>query len=174
MVNIGRAAQVANLATGRALPLLLNPFWANLPPAVISLPKDFFMYGTDFVPLGASATVTNNIVIQADSAFLILDVVGVATDTANTAAVGPPVPQLVRVRDEGSGRDLMNHAVHFDNFFGTGQLPSYLPYPKILKPRTTLSVTLQNLEATARNVRIDFVGFKLFGGEGFSELLRNI
>lgn len=173
MANSGKAGGVANYPSGRALPLLLNPFWANLPPAVISLPKDFFVYGVEFLPLGASATANQQFDVQSDSAFLILAGVGVVTDTANTV-FSANVPQLVTIRDEGSGRNVFNIAQHFGNVFGTAQLPAYWTYPKILKPKTTVDVELQNLEATARNVRIGFWGFKLFKGPGWKEMLEEL
>ena len=162
MVNAGRAMQVSEQLIGRLLPLL-NPFWGMLPRRLWAKTKDFFIYGTQFVPLAASAVAANQeIQIQSDSHFVIMAAVGTVTDVANTAAVGPPVPQTVRLFDTGSGRELQNHDVHFDNMFGDAQLPAYWTYPKLIKAASTFRVELTNLEATARNVRLDFWGFKIF------------
>lgn len=174
MVNTGRGAAIANTPTGRALPLLLNPFWANLPPAVVSLPKDYFAYAptTDFLPLAAATTAAREVLIQADSAFLILDITGTVTDAATDLVVQATPPLLIQLRDEGSGRNMFSRARHWLDVVGTAQLPKYLDYPKILKPRTTFTVTIQNLSGAAGfNIRPTFHGFKLFAGEGFAELL---
>jgi hypothetical protein len=45
---------------------------------------------------------------------------------------------------------------------GTAQLPTYWPMPKIFRANSTISTTVQNLEATDRNVRIAYLGFKVF------------
>jgi hypothetical protein len=136
------------------------PFW--FPQGARGLVIDYAVYATDFVPLPLSATVTNNINIDGSSAFMILSAVAVETDIANTTFLAQ-MPLLASIKDTGSARDLMNTPVHASNWFGTAQEPKYWDIPKVLAPNTTLAVTLQNLEATARNVRIAFHGFKIFG-----------
>jgi hypothetical protein len=132
-----------------------------LPDSHKGRPKDFFVYSAEFTPLGASTTSSFTISIQADSDFLILAGVRVVTDTGNTTFVSN-VPQLVTITDTGAGRTFMDRAVHMDNLFGTAQLPALWPYPKFVQGASALSVTLQNLDATARNVRLSFLGFKIF------------
>jgi hypothetical protein len=126
---------------------------------------DYFVYGTDFLPLGAAgaatATIQNNINISGDSAFVVLSAVIVETDTANTTFLAMQ-PILFDLLDQGSGRKLSNIPQHSDNWFGTAQLPKYWDIPKIIAPNSTFSVTATNLEATARNVRVAFHGFKIF------------
>lgn len=136
------------------------PFW--FPEGAKSLQLDYFAYATDFTPLGASLTVTNNINISGDSAFMILSAVIVETDTTNTTFLAD-MPLMAQLSDTGSGRAFSNTAVHADNWFGTAQLPKYWDVPKLLAPNATFNVTLQNLEAVARNVRVAFHGFKIFG-----------
>lgn len=135
------------------------PWW--YPDGAKGKAIDYFVYGTDFTPLLASATATNLIAINADSAFVILSAVIVETDTADTVFLGQQ-PLLFRLSDSGSGRFLSNTAIHADNWFGTAQLPKYWDIPKILAPNSTFSVTAQNLEATNRNVRVAFHGIKIF------------
>ena len=162
MANAGQ--QKRAMGTSPAITPALNPFFGLLPQALWNNAKDFFIYGTDFLPLAAGATQTNEIAIESDSDFLRVAGVRVVTDTANTTFIAD-VPQLVTLFDSGSGRRMVNRAVHMDNLFGTAQLPSYWPFPKLMPRASTLSVQVQNLDgANARNVRVSFLGFKIFGG----------
>lgn len=141
----------------------VSPFFGLLPPELWKRVKDFFVYSVDFLPLAAGAVQAADIAIQADSDYLIVAGVRTVTDTANTTLVAGPVPQLVTITDTGSGRNLQNQAAHIDNLFGTGQLPSYWPFPKLIPAASTLSTTLQNLDGVNdRNVRISYLGFKVF------------
>ncbi|MGH3589537.1 MAG: hypothetical protein ACRDRF_00670 [Pseudonocardiaceae bacterium] len=135
------------------------PFW--FPQEAKDLAIDYFAYGTDFEPLGASATTTRSIQINSDSAFMVLSAVMVETDTGNTVFFANR-PLLVQLATGGAALNLFNQALHADNVFGTAEEPKYWDVPKVLLPNTTFNVTLQNLEAVARNVRVAFHGFKLF------------
>jgi len=134
---------------------------ANLPPRMRERARDFFGYTIDFTPLGANATTIQEVNIQSDSDFVIGAAVAVVTDTANTTRLGF-VPQLVQLFSAGSGRNLFSGATHFENVFGTAQEPAIWPIPKLLSAGSTFSAQLQNLEATARNCRLTFLGFKVF------------
>lgn len=125
---------------------------------------DAFAYGTEFLPLVASATTANQIAINADSAFLIVSACLVETDTTDLSFLAQH-PLLFQLSDTGSGRYLSNIAIHADNYFGTAERPFiWTEYgcPKILAPNSTFSVQAQNLEATNRNVRVAFHGIKIF------------
>jgi hypothetical protein len=135
------------------------PWW--YPDAAKSQAIDFFIYGSDFLPLPLSASLTQNINIDGSSAFVIVSTQLVETDTGDTTFLAQR-PILCTVLDTGSGRVLSNIPIHVDNWFGTAQRPYVWPVPKIMAPNATMSVTLQNLEATARNVRVAFSGFKIF------------
>jgi hypothetical protein len=130
---------------------------------------DYFVYGTDYTPLVASTTTQNPININGDSAFVILCGVLIETATNNTTFLAN-APLLFRIQDTGSGRYLSNVPIHAGNWFGTAELPKYWDIPKIIAPNSTLVVEAQNLEATDRNVRVAFHGFKIFaftpGGGG--------
>jgi len=151
-------ANIAQLA--KAITMGRFPWW--YPKDARGLAIDYFVYGTDFTPLALSATTQNNINIDGSSAFVVLSSVLVETATDNTTFLALS-PLLFKLQDSGSGRYLSNHAVHANNWFGTAQEPKYWDIPKILAPNTTLGVEVQNLEAVARNVRVDFHGFKIFG-----------
>ena len=126
-----------------------------------ALAIDFFIYGSDFLPLPLSASLTQNINIDGGSAFYICETQLVETDVLDTTFLAQR-PLLCSVLDTGSGRILSNIAIHVDNWWGTAQRPFKWPVPKLVAPNSTLQVTLQNLEATARNVRTAFAGFKIF------------
>ena len=113
------------------------------------------------MPLSSVVGQVSDIQIQADSHFMIMAGVREVRDDTNATIVTNP-PELVRILDAGSGRELTNQSLPIDNLFGTAQLPSYWPYPKIIKASSTLSTFLDNLEATDRNVRISYLGFKIF------------
>jgi hypothetical protein len=123
--------------------------------------KDFFGYAADFLPLTASLTQTQNISIQSDSDFLIVAGVAVVTTTDNLTRL-TFVPQLVQLFDSGSGRQFFNQPTHYHNVYGTAEQPAYWTFPKLMTRSATLSVQHQNLEAVSRNVRVIFLGFKIF------------
>lgn len=135
------------------------PFW--YPQEARGLATDFFTYGTDFEPLALSATTTRAIQINSDSAFFVLSATLTETDTGNTVFL-PNRPLLCQLSTGGASLNLFNTPIHVDNIFGSGEEPKYWDVPKILLPNTTFNVQLQNLEATARNVRVAFSGFKMF------------
>lgn len=135
------------------------PFW--FPEEAKSLAMDYFAYGTDFTPLTASLTTTRAIQINSDSAFMILSATMVETATDNTTFMANH-PLLATLTTGGAALSLSSTPIHADNWFGTAQEPKYWDVPKVLLPNTTFNVTLQNLEATDRNIRIAFHGFKLF------------
>ena len=135
------------------------PWW--YPAGARNRAIDYFVYGTDFVPLGANATVQNAININGDSAFVILSAVLVETDVLNTTFLAQR-PLQFQLLDTGSGRNLANTPIHADNWFGTAELPKYWDIPKILAPNSTFNVIAINLEAVNRNVRVAFHGIKIF------------
>jgi hypothetical protein len=135
------------------------PFW--FPQEARNLAFDFFSYGANFAPLGASATSTQAIQINSDSAFMIMSATMVETATDDVTFLANR-PLLVTLTTGGAALSLSNTPIHADNWFGTAEEPNYWDVPKILLPNTTFNVQLQNLEATARNVRVAFHGFKLF------------
>lgn len=135
------------------------PWW--YPKKARRLQIDYFVYGTDFAPLAASATTSNPINISGESAFCCLSGVLVETDTADTTFLANR-PLLANIRDSGSDRLLSNTPIHVNNWFGTAEEPKYWDVPKIFAPAGTLIIQLQNLEAVARNVRVALHGFKIF------------
>jgi hypothetical protein len=151
----------------------LNPFLGLLPKQLWNRPKDLFIYGAEFLPIAASGAPKVDINIEADSDFLIMAANAVVTDTADAIVASTAngfdkfnPPFLVTLTTTGSGRSMMNTGISLANLFGTGQFPAVWTFPKLLRASTTFSVTLQNLVATAFNVRLSFHGIKVFSNKG--------
>ncbi len=148
----------------------INPFLGLLPKSLWNRQKDFFVYGSEFLPIAASQTASQEITIQADSDFIVMSGVAVVTDVSD-ATVGSTVnafdkfnpPFLATITDTGSGRAFMDSGVPFRNLYGPGELPAIWPFPKMIRASSVLSTRLENLTATAFNVRLSYFGIKVFG-----------
>lgn len=137
---------------------------------------DPFFYHIDFTPATASTNTTGQFVVQSDAAFMILGTSYIVTDTSNAAVANlQPFgsggassfsPFLITQMDQGAGRNLQNLPVEIDSVFGLGREPYVWRVPKILDQNSTYTVTVQNLSATDRNLRLTFHGCKVFGQVG--------
>lgn len=129
---------------------------------------DFFTFVINFLPLAASNTDTQNFITQADSGFAVVktsfDIASnVSVYVANISDTPRYAPQVITLSDSGSGRDLSNSAVSIGTLFGPNTDPFIWPCPKILDPNSTFTARIQNLVATAFNIRLSFHGYKIFG-----------
>lgn len=129
---------------------------------------DFFTFVINFLPLAASNTDTQQFITQADSGFAICKTsFNIASNVnvfvANISDVPRYAPQVITLSDSGSGRDLSNSAVPIGTLFGPDEFPFPWPTPKILDPNSTFTARVQNLVATAFNIRLSFHGYKIFG-----------
>jgi hypothetical protein len=118
--------------------------------------RDFFSYTTGRQAVAPAATVVSNILIQADSAFEIIKLVGYAdvagaAETANTRVIPNA---LILITDTGSGRQLMSAAVPYGSLFGAGEMP-------FIWPRITSFEA-----ANTNNIAITLVGNKIFDLQG--------
>lgn len=123
---------------------------------------DLFTYNAIF-PIAAfvgAATITIQIPITSDSDF-VLDCLNLVSYTA-VGVLNPNPDYQIFLVDSGSGRNLMDVPVHVNNYSGTGQLPFYLPEPKLFKGAATIGVTLVNNTAVAAKVDVSFIGRKIF------------
>lgn len=127
-------------------------------------PRDFFVYSAEFLPIGASAAAQVRVPINGDSAFALMEIQGDCRDlVTNETSIATPAMRLT-LRDEGSGRILMDRAQMWTNIIGTAQRPFFLPIPKIIRANSVIVVELTNDAAAVRQVRISFVGYKIFSG----------
>jgi hypothetical protein len=142
-----------------------TPFAWLLPPSLRKKVKDFFVYHTNFLPIAAGVTVTNTVAVEADSDFLITEIRAIVTDTTNLTftATTTGAPLLIALDDTGSGRRFQNQPVHFNELTGTARQPGYLPFAKLIRANSVVSIQLQNLDpGNAFNVRLGLFGFKVF------------
>jgi len=145
----------------RAMQGAIDSMEGRLPVQWRNRTKDFFMLTGSLLPLAASGTGTIDMAVQGDSDFVIFAAVSTVVDVANTTRL-TFVPQLVALTNSVSGRAFQTEATHFHNVFGTAEEPCLWLQPKLLGAGGVFSVTHTNQEATARNVRDCFYGFKLF------------
>ena len=123
---------------------------------------DPFVYVTEFLPLASLASQQNQLQIGGDAAFLLVTTKLVATDADDESTFLAEHPFLMSIVDSGSGRSLSNALVHADNWFGNAQRPDIWEMVKVFAPNSTITVTAQNLVASAFNVRLAFCGYKIF------------
>ena len=139
----------------------------NAPAAQqVQIVEDFFTYAVPvFTGLADGASATNNVVIQADSDFVLEQITYTAT-IANAAFTmnSRPIPNInILITDTGSGRQLMSSAVPIWTMCGSGEEPFELPRPKAFVARSTIAVQVSNFDAAVNyNLWISFVGRKLF------------
>lgn len=140
---------------------MLNKMLQLLPPSVRSnKAKDSFVYSCFFDPLAASDSDQRTIQINEDAGFLICGMVRTGRDTGTHALTTPAV--TLNITDNGSGRELFDNDQDIENIAGTAQLPAIWPYPKLVKRSSSLLVSANNLVATAIDLRLALIGFKIF------------
>lgn len=141
-----------------------HPWWLN--KEFRGLLKDYFVYAKDWrgtTVLPAGGTLALNITINGDSHFECVSTCRIVTLTDDTTFIAQ-APILVRIEDTGSGRIVSDQPLHIENWFGTAEQPKYWDMPKLYPANSTITLTLQNLDAAnAYNVQLAFHGFKIFG-----------
>jgi len=138
------------------------------PPPGFSVMREFFQYQVPvFASLAAAGgTVTNNLLIQADSDFE-WSIGGYEFDLASAAITisTQSVPNMtILVTDSGSGRQLSNAAVPVHNLFGPLTKPFVLPITKVFKANSNIAVTATNFDAAVAtgNLRLTLTGWKIY------------
>jgi len=141
----------------------LLPYGDLIPPWVLERARDFFAFGLNYLPLTLSTTQTQAFAVDGDADFLLTCISGFATSAAAPQTEQATIPALISISDTGSGRLFQNTPLHIENLIGSGQLPGFLPYPKLIPAASVVSVTLTSLDAAASwNIRLAFSGFKIF------------
>lgn len=153
-----RARGGAGMPLAQPGPTLLGVL-STLPPKFRWTVKSFFGYVTEFLTLAASGTATLAVNIQGDTDFILSYAEAVVTDSTNLIQLAF-VPQLVQLQDAAAGINFFQSPEHFNSVYGDAQNPGIFPTPIILRAATSMNVTHQNLEATARNVRCAFNGLR--------------
>lgn len=119
---------------------------------------------------GATFNQTQNIQIQADAEFILLQTQYnfFLKDTPSPSVLDRllPLGANVQLTDSGSGRNLLNEAVPVPSIFGDGILPFILTTPKAFAAatvlRTTISTGSVSLNAADTTLVLVFTGEKRY------------
>lgn len=135
----------------------------NLPQNFVT---DWFSYVfPTFAALAPAANATQQVNIQADSDFEVLQIAYHA-DIAAAAFVynTRPIPNITALMtDTGSGRQLMSAAIPITAIMGIAEHPYWLPQSKIFQRNATIALQLTNFDAAATyNVRVSLIGRKIY------------
>ncbi len=119
-----------------------------------------FVYAADFLPLLGNTTLLDQVTIDMENDFLLCMQTFAAFSTGGVAQTAPNV--LVKLTADVAARQLMSGQVHLINVFGTGERP-YLYYePLELPAKSSMSVEADSETATDLNLRLSFIGVKVF------------
>ena len=141
----------------------ITPRQAYAPEIAQARETDFFVHTIEVLPLTANAVgQTASVQISDDGGFLITGISAIVTLVDNTTnqAFWPITIELL---DSASGRYFGDKPIHLQNLAGSAQLPYNLTRPKPISRATAISARLNNLSATAFNVRLSLHGIKLYG-----------
>jgi len=126
------------------------------------LGQEFFVYSVNTASLAAGASVAAQINIEADSDFLINKITSAIFDAADGALVANP-NLTVQLTDSASGRTLFDQAQPVKSISGTGELPFVPPVAKLLRAKSTFTVTWSNRGTTTLyNISMTFPGTKMY------------
>ena len=102
------------------------------------------------------------IATESDAGFVCFAHAQHCVDTATKNFVA--FPQVsIKVRLDGSGRDMQNIRTPLLCVFGRGDRPFELPRPYQVGPKSTFTITAGNFEtATDFDLRLSFIGAKIF------------
>ena len=130
--------------------------------------KDIYTYTFIFsrAQLIPNAVLTDTINIQNDSQFLWTKATFFAriNDTDAIQYQSRVIPQVTfQWRDTSSSQQLFNFPVFINNFWGFGEIPMILPEPKLMEPRTSVTVDVTNLHATeSYDLYLSMIGIKIY------------
>lgn len=138
-------------------------------PMLAERSRDYGVYGVDFNTLAASSPGQEaSFNIDRDSDFIVLGIAGVETTDTTASTEQSFWEILMQVQDNGSGQNWYNSPQAMVNVVGRnavdGHGPLWLPRPRWINAGSTVTVTLRNLEATARRVFVSFHGEKAYRG----------
>ncbi len=141
----------------------MNP--AYIPPGFDGKFRQPFVYTINFINIASAAVVVGTANIQNDSYFVVVkqtaDIFDNATGLTN---IQPQVaPMLVSLFDSSSGKTLSDNPVPIGAWFGNVLAPYvWLARAQVYRPGGQIQATLTNNMAAAQNVRLGFIGFKVY------------
>lgn len=123
--------------------------------------KQRYDYILDFEPVPASGRTIQVVEADTDSWFIGMGAIASNRDPA-TDLIVTDRPFTVEIERVSGGRRFQSAPEDFDNVFGTASLPAPWSPPLFLWPNETVLITITNLIASARDVRVTLFGFKIF------------
>lgn len=129
---------------------------------------DDYTYSIDGNTLAANITQTVsqsfNVVMDSDSDFVLTYFSGFTRPTGTQIlTINPAI--MVQIKDQSSGRTYFNTAAPMAMLCGQGGFPFLLTSPRIIKPRTTLTVTAISAQAqTFTGFYFCFHGARIYYG----------
>ena len=157
------AAQLSRMFPGIVIPYV-NPLLGIIPGEIQNKPKQWFVYTPPTTPQTIAASQQNfsfPIQIQNDSYFVLMALTGIVTLVDNVT-VQDPAPLTLQVNDSGSGANWFFGPTQWSSLVGTGKEPGVTNFPRIINPAATLTVSVNNLVATAFQFGLQFCGFKIY------------
>src|SRR4029077_13929858 len=133
--------------------------------------QDWFVYVANFGNIGGGSGLTfaQNVQIQADSDFELVEITAQGLLHALLGVAGTPIvgsnviPASMQITDSGSGRSLFSAPVPVNMVAGTGQFPFILPVPRICKALSNIQVSLTMFDTTTYDSTfVAFIGRKIF------------
>jgi len=125
--------------------------------------KEFFVYTAALSSLAAGTSQAVQVNVEADSDFMINKIMQYCTDTSATGTVLANPNLTVQITDSASGRTIFDSAQPISSIAGSGELPFVPPVAKLLRAKSTLTVTFANrTAATIYNIALSFAGTKLY------------
>lgn len=141
----------------------MNP--AYIPPGFDGFYRQPFVYTVNFINIGAGGVVTGTANIQNDSYFVtVMQAADIKDNATGLVDTQPNVaPMLVNLFDSSSGKTLSDQAVPISAWFGNVLAPYvWLARAQVYRPGGQIQVTLTNNMGAAQNVRLSFIGFKVY------------
>ncbi len=121
----------------------------------------FYTYSVLFTATVTATTATQQVNIQADSNFLVQQLIFGTLSAANPQ-VPLPIPAItIQITDASSGMTLFDRAMPIWMVAGTPQLPYLLPTPRTFPASSSIQVSLTNNDGANRDTYLMFAGQKV-------------
>lgn len=123
-----------------------------LPPQKPTGYREFFVYSTGAVSVGANATVTATIQISADADFEVTKLTARPTNWNFTA----------QFQDSTTTKNWFDRAVHAEGVLGTALRPHILAIPRRIRGNAAVTVTLADSSGIAQTIWVNLIGHKVY------------
>ena len=108
------------------------------------------------INLAAGATVKRTFTNQDNIPYLIQKMVGYGEDNLGAKSF----KYKIAFKDSGRSQLLMSNSIH-GSALGSGEFPTVLPVPYLLRGSSTFEVDITNLDVNPMNIYLTFIGVKV-------------